>query len=154
MRRGAAKFLLLLPLLAGTLAPARADHRPSLVVDPATGVPLELREGDWGLHRPGAPPRTAFPLAPLYALPPAPPFFPSAGKPPRVGRVERERPATARRRASRADRSFYRAWSAASAPTPADLGSRTEPLPIIVAPRSGPRWRDPGPQPELETEAR
>jgi hypothetical protein len=131
---------------------ARADHVPAIVIPGNPCVPVIIDgidatggvvEGDWGLYRPGHGRVTVFPAPVIFEeLPPAPHYFPSAGRPPRVGRDE----VVPRRRAAMPAQSFYRSWTTDSGapPVPADLNPVPYDPPAVIEaypPRDYPRPR-------------
>jgi hypothetical protein len=114
-------------LLAVACSDARSDHAPTFVIPGNPWVPVIIDgvdasygvvEGDWGLSRPGHVPVTVYP-APhvIYEAPPRPGYFPSEGRPPRVGRDE----VVPRHRVAAPAESFHRSWSTESGSAPADL---------------------------------
>lgn len=130
---------LAIALTAGLLcsSPSYADHVPSIVVPSAPGVPIVVYgqdiswavvEGDWGLYRPGHGERTVTYGAPVLLGPPRGAYYPSTGRRPRLGRREAE-PAAARRGPGP---SYYRNWSAQSAPGPATIYPPYEPPSVTI----------------------
>lgn len=126
------------------VAPARADHGPTLVVPGNADVPVMIEghdaswavvEGDWGLYRPGhMPPAVFYPYAPSVDRWHARAYYPFTGKRPRSGRYEIIPPAN--RRLPPPAESFHRSWSTASDPLPAQIEYPAAlPPPVILAPR-------------------
>jgi hypothetical protein len=121
----------------GTIAAlAGADTEPVIVVPGRPGVPVIINgqdvsgaviEGDWGLARPQIGltiiRRRIYPgrrIAGPAPFAPAGRFFPSTGKPPRVGRLEVLPPAD--RPLPPPAQSFERTWEVGSAPLPPTSG--------------------------------
>jgi hypothetical protein len=129
-------------MTAFACAAARADHAPTFVIPGNPWVPVIIDgvdasygvvEGDWGLSRPGHVPVTVYP-APhvIYEAPPRPGYFPSEGRPPRVGRHE----IVPHGRVAAPAESFHRAWTTdgGAAPAPADISAVPDfPPPVIEA---------------------
>ena len=121
-------------------AAARAQTGPVIVVPGRPDVPVMINGviangavvyGDWGLARPGhGQIIIEGPIAYGGSFGP-PGYFPSAGRAPRVGRLEVEPPP--RRRPST---DFYRDWSVESDPRrPVTAYPPFDPPPVILAPR-------------------
>ena len=145
-------------VLAGEVATwAGADTEPVIVVPGRPGVPIiidgqDVRgaviEGEWGLARghtgitiikpwPGYPwPHVFGPhgFGPPRWVAPAGRYYPTAGKPPRVGRLEIIPPAD--RALPPPAKSFERVWGTESAPLPATV----DPLESYGMPGTGSRW--------------
>lgn len=123
-------------------ADARAgDGGPVIVIPGRTDVPVILNGrdvrgavvyGDWGLKRPGAD-LIIVGGAPAYPPAWAGVYYPATGRAPAYGRKEIE-PSSRRNRAEPA-RTYYRAWSAGSAPGPATEYPPYDPPPVILAPQ-------------------
>lgn len=125
-----------------SIAPARADHQPAVVVPGNPSAPVIINgqdaswsvvEGDWGLYRPGHMTATVYyPYLPRsdrwYAH-----YYPFTGKHPRYGRHEIIPPAN-RRLPPRAE-SYHRSWSNDGPSVPAQTGYPEPPPPVILAPR-------------------
>lgn len=136
-----ASFAALCGCLLG-IAPARADHQPSIVV-PGGNAPVIIEghdasgavvEGDWGLYRPGqVSPTVFYPYQPSADRWYPGGYYPFTGKRPRYGRYEIIPPAN--RRLPPPAESFHRFWSTASDPLPAQTEYPVPPPPIIFAPR-------------------
>jgi hypothetical protein len=119
-------LLTLSVLVAASLVGAsavQAQYAPVIVVPGRAGVPVTMNgydvswaviEGDWGLARPGqVSPTIIYRLAPTAVYPPpAGPYYPSTGQPPRYGRLEVMPPAN--RPLPRPAQSFYRDWGTQS----------------------------------------
>src|SRR5262245_25640837 len=112
-------------ILVLSLAPARADHQPVIVVPGKPGVPVPINGvdatgaavyGDWGLYRAGhgsvviegavGPDRARWPGG----------YFPATGHMPRYGRHEILPPPGSAPPRPAPD--YYRGWSAGSEPGP------------------------------------
>lgn len=140
-------FLSLLSLLMGGAEVALADHQPVLVVPGRPGVPVMIDGydatgavvyGDVGLYRPGhVYPAIQGPALIGHTYGPGR-YFPSAGRPPRLGRSESALP---RRGGSPADRDYSRFWSTRSEPRPVTEYPPIDPPDVILAPRERPRVR-------------
>jgi hypothetical protein len=121
-------------------ATARAQTGPVIVVPGRPDVPVMINGviangavvyGDWGLARPGH--GAIIIEGPIgYGESFGPPgYFPSAGRAPRIGRLEVEPPP--RRRPST---NFYRDWSVESdSRRPVTAYPPFDPPPVILAPR-------------------
>jgi hypothetical protein len=121
-------------------SPSHAQTGPVIVVPGKPGVPVIINGviadgavvyGDWGLARPGhgeliiqGP--VGFPAATW-----SPGYYPSAGHPPRIGRLEVE-PA---RKQRPVNTDFHRAWTESDPSQAVTTYPPFEPPPVIVAPR-------------------
>jgi hypothetical protein len=139
---------------------AWADHRPAIAVPGHPDVPAVVDGydasyavvvGEWGLYRPGhVAPTVIRPLvgpAPGYYHPRAfypgstpTGYYPSAGRPPRYGRLEVEPPAN--RTLPPPAQSYRRSWGAESPPVPATEYPSFAPPEVTIEPRRDRRtWR-------------
>jgi hypothetical protein len=122
MRAGLSSLLAGLCAACALAAPACAQTGPVIVVPGKPGSPVIINGvvadgavvyGDWGLGKPNN--NGLIIEGAVYAPPPvatfAPGYFPSTGKPPRVGRQEIEPPPSARRPVNT---NFHRDWSIGS----------------------------------------
>jgi len=115
-------------LFAVSISPALAQRAPEIVIPSRPDVPILMNgidvswsviEGDFGLDRPGEMtptiiyPPAATPYVPSYQ---GPGYFPKDGRRPGYGRLEVAPPRN--RRLPPPAPSYYRSWSAGSAPGP------------------------------------
>jgi hypothetical protein len=133
--------------LGASLAPAAASETgPVIVIPGRPGVPVMLDgrdvsysviEGDWGLARPSqTDPVVIYRYGPpIHYFPGAARYYPSAGRPPRVGRKEVDMPSSNPVPAQ----TFIRSWGVQSDPTPATSPSNFEMPPVVVAPEGANR---------------
>ena len=152
MRKAA--FLIAACFVLTAAAPVMASETgPVIVIPGRQGVPVIINgrdasyavvEGDWGLARPSqTDPNIIFYYGHQpYLLPPAAPYFPAGGPPPKLGRQEVDKPRPPG--AAQNEEGYIRSWSAQSNPTPATSPTDYEMPPVVVAPddwRRGPRRR-------------
>lgn len=116
-----------------------ADGTTVLVVPGRPGVPLmyfgrdiswAVVEGEMGLDRPGNPVTIIPARPPAYWGPNAGGYFPSAGHPPRSGRLEVEPPAN--RPLPPPAESYHRQWGAELAHTPVTVPAPYETPPVMI----------------------
>lgn len=144
--RSAASAIAILWALAGSGAPARADHAPAFVVPTMRGVPVVINgqdaawavvEGDWGLHRPGHGTRSVIHGHPVLMGPPPRGYYPATGRRPRLGRHEIERPSD---RVPRPAQSYRRSWTSQSSRNPATVYPPYELPPVTIERRPRERY--------------
>jgi len=128
-----------------------------IVIPGKAGVPVIINgvdasyavvEGDWGLLRGTHVEPTVYGRRYVDPVPHVGRYFPSAGHMPGYGRLEVEPPAN--RRLPPEAESYYRSWSAQSAPLPPQLDVPANPPAVIVAPQIDYDWqhgRHPRPRP-------
>jgi hypothetical protein len=128
--------------VASTLPVAASETGPVVVIPGRPGVPVivdgrdvsyAVIEGDWGLARPSqTDPVIIYRYGPpIHYFPGAARYYPSAGRPPRVGRKEVDMPSTNPEPAQ----TFIRSWGVQSDPTPATSpGNNYDMPPVIVSP--------------------
>jgi hypothetical protein len=130
-----------LVMLVGMPLAASANDGFSIVIPGRIGVPIVINgidasyavvESDWGLAKNVHMQPTIYGGRRIGAEPEVGHYYPSAGKMPGYGRLEREPPAN-RKLPPRAE-SYSRSWSAQSAP-PAQAVVPTYPPMVIEAPR-------------------
>jgi hypothetical protein len=123
---------------------ALADSGPVIVIPGRPGVPIIINgvdasyavvEGDWGLGKGVHVQPTVYGGRYIDGPPHVGHYYPSAGHSPGYGRLEIEPPAN--RRLPQPAESYYRSWSAQSAPLPAQSDVPANPPPIVVAPQIG-----------------
>jgi hypothetical protein len=128
--------------LFGATSARAGDGGPAIVNTGKPGVPVFIngREasfavvyGDWGLKRPGAGDIIIAGAGAAYPEPWLRGYYPSVGRPPAYGRREYD-PVSARPRAPAP--TYYRSWSADSAPGPVTEYPPFEPPPVILAPQN------------------
>jgi hypothetical protein len=136
---------LALAMLIGTALPALAGEGFDLVIPGRPGIPIIINgvdvsyaviEGDFGLGK-------SIHMQPtIYGGRPTPPepevghYYPSAGLLPGYGRLEIEPPAN--HKLPKPAESYYRSWSAQSAPQPVQPEVPAYPPPVIYAPQRSP----------------
>jgi len=152
MRAGVA-----LAFLVAMTSSALADSGFAVVIPGKPGVPVIINgidasyavvEGDWGLLRGTQPHPTVYGGRYIDPAPNVGHYYPSAGHMPGYGRLEIEPPAN--RKLPQEAESYYRSWSAQSAPLPPQLDVPANPPPVIVAPQINYDWqhgRHPRPRP-------
>lgn len=132
-------------VLLGTAVTAMADTGPTRVIPGRAGVPVIINgrdasygvvEGDWGLAKNTHVQPTVYGGWDRYIGPEVGHYYPSAGRTPGYGRYEIQ-PSANRVLPQPAD-SYYRSWSAESAP-PAQQKIPDQPPAVIVAPEIGGR---------------
>jgi hypothetical protein len=112
---------------AAAISPAHADHQPVIVVPGRSDVPVMINGvdargaavyGDWGLYRAGHGSIMIEGVGPGGGGPASWPrgYYPATGRPPAYGRREIVPPAN--RPAQAPAPTYYRSWSAGSAPGP------------------------------------
>ncbi len=135
-------------VLAAAMPAHAGDGGPVIVVPGKAGVPVIINGrdvtwaviyGDWGLKRPGAGDLIIEGGGPTYpgAWPGG--YYPSSGRRPAYGRKEIE--PLVGRRPLRPAPTYYRSWSAESAPGTVTEYPPVEPPPVILAPRPAPQPR-------------
>jgi hypothetical protein len=111
------------------------------VIPGRPGVPIIINgvdvsyaviEGDFGLGKGWQTPKTIYGARPVAPEPQVGHYYPSLGLKPAYGRLEIEPPAD--RKLPNAAESYYRSWSAQSAPLPPQTDVPQNPPPIVVAP--------------------
>ena len=138
--------LLVAPWLLASAVPLKASETgPVIVIPGRVGVPVIINgrdasygvvEGDWGLARPSqTDPVVIYRYGPpIRYYPGAASYYPSDGRPPKVGRQEVNMPSTNPEPAQ----TYIRSWGAQSDPTPATSPSNYDMPPVIVDPNG---WR-------------
>ena len=141
-----------LAIFIGTTLPAFAGGGFDIVIPGRPGVPIIINgvdasyavvEGAWGLGRGEQVQPTVYGGRYLDLAPNVGHYYPSAGHAPGYGRLEIEPPSN--RRLPQPAESYYRSWSAQSAPLPAQSDVPVNPPPIVVAPQIS----DDGPPPDF-----
>lgn len=141
MMRGA----LALTLLIGTTLTAAAADGFDIVIPGRPGVPIIINgvdasyavvEGDWGLAKGVHVQPTVYGGQYIDPVPNVGHYYPSLGHAPGYGRLEIEPPAN--RKLPKPAESYYRSWSAQSAPQPVQPEVPAYPPPVIYAPQRGP----------------
>jgi hypothetical protein len=136
----AMRHLVALATLIGTTTACLGDGFDR-VVPGRPGVPIIINgldvsyaviEGEFGLGKGYQAPKTIYGARPVAPEPPVGHYYPSLGLRPGYGRYEIE-PPTSRKLPSPAE-SYYRSWSAQSAPLPPSSDVPPSPPPIVVAP--------------------
>lgn len=140
------RIVMALAIVAGTSLAAQADTAPLIVVPGRAGVPVLINgrdvsygvlEGEWGLAKSFRNPARVFGGRDRYIGPKVGHYYPSSGRTPGYGRLEVNPPAN--RPLPQPAESYYRSWSAQSAPpVPPMLQPEVpyDPPAIIVAPRN------------------
>ena len=148
---------LALALLFGITASASAGDGFDIVIPGRHGVPIIINgvdasyavvEGQWGLGRGDQVQPTVYGGRYIDPAPNVGHYYPSAGHMPGYGRLEIEPPAN--RKLPQEAESYYRSWSAQSAPLPPQLDVPANPPAVIVAPQINYDWqhgRHPRPRP-------
>jgi hypothetical protein len=136
-------------MLIGSAFSVLADTGPMIVIPGRPGVPVLINgidasygviEGDWGLAKSVHVQPTVYYGHAEAPPPPVGHYYPSSGKLPGYGRVEIEPPAD--RPLPPQAESYFRSWSAQSAPPAQQAQPPQNPPPVILAPQfdgSGPR---------------
>ena len=133
-----------LAILIGTTATAFAGGGFEIVIPGRPGVPIIINgvdasyavvEGDWGLGKGKHVQPTVYGGRYIDGPPNVGHYYPSAGHAPGYGRLEIQ-PSSNRKLPQPAE-SYYRSWSAQSAPLPAQSDVPVNPPPIVVAPQIG-----------------
>jgi hypothetical protein len=132
---------LVLTLLIGTTLTAAASEGFEIVIPGRAGVPIIINgvdvsysvlEGDWGLAKGNKSPPTVYGGRYIDPTPNVGHYYPSLGHAPGYGRLEIEPPAN--RKLPPPAESYYRSWSAQSAPQPVQPVPAYPP-PVIIAPQ-------------------
>jgi hypothetical protein len=89
-------------------------------------------EGEFGLGKGYQVPKTIYGAHPIAPEPPVGHYYPSLGLRPAYGRLEIEPPSN--RKLPQPAESYYRSWSAQSAPLPPQTDVPPNPPPIVIAP--------------------
>jgi hypothetical protein len=143
---------LALAILTAMTGGALADSGPVIVIPGRPGVPIIINgvdasyavvEGDWGLGKGVHVQPTVYGGRYVDGPPNVGHYYPSAGHSPGYGRLEIEPPSN--RKLPQPAESYYRSWSAQSAPLPAQSDVPVNPPPIVVAPQIS----DDGPPPDF-----
>src|SRR5690349_18222249 len=122
-------------------APAALAEGFERVIPGRPGVPVIINgldvsyavvEGDFGLGRGYQVPMTIYGGRLVEPEPPVGHYYPSLGHKPGYGRLEIEPPKN--RKLSQPAESYFRSWSAQSAPLPPQTDVPANPPPIVVAP--------------------
>jgi hypothetical protein len=139
--------LLLLTVSAG---PALAQRAPQIVIPGKPGVPVYINgidaswgvvEGEFGLDRPGLMTPTVIYRPIVVAVPTREPaYHPETGKRPGYGRLEIVPPAD--RPLPPPAPTYFRDWSAGSAPNPVTEYPPSPPIAVEVSPWSGRHHKD------------
>jgi hypothetical protein len=156
----AMRHLVALAFLLGTTT-AGFGEGFDRVIPGRPGVPVIINgldvsyaviEGDFGLGKGYQVPKTIYGARPIAPEPEVGHYYPSLGLRPAYGRLEIEPPAN--RKLPQPAESYYRSWSAQSAPLSPQTDVPPNPPPIVVAPEinlQGDRPRSPerkpGPKP-------
>lgn len=136
------RIALVILMSLGSVVSALADTGPVLVIPGRAGVPVMINgrdasyavvEGDWGLAKNVHVQPTIYGGWDRYYGPEVGHYYPSFGRQPGYGRLEIQ-PAANRVLPPPAE-SYYRSWSAQSAPPAPQIP--VNPPPIIVAPQIG-----------------
>lgn len=139
MRSFVAAVLVTSWLLASAMPLAASETGPVIVIPGRVGVPVIINgrdasygvvEGDWGLARPSqTDPVVIYRYGPpIHYYPGAASYYPSAGRPPKVGRKEVDMPSTNPEPAQ----TYIRSWGTQSDPTPATSPTNYDMPPVIV----------------------
>ena len=135
---------LALAIMIAMTGGALADSGPVIVIPGRPGVPIIINgvdasyaviEGDWGLGKGKHVQPTIYGGRYIDGPPNVGHYYPSAGHAPGYGRLEIEPPSN--RKLPQPAESYYRSWSAQSAPLPAQSDVPVNPPPIVVAPQIG-----------------
>lgn len=152
MRAGVAAVFLM-----AMTSQAAAGGGFEIVIPGKAGVPVIINgvdasyavvEGDWGLMRGTHVEPTVYGGRYVDPVPNVGRYYPSAGHMPGYGRLEVE--PSANRKLPQETESYYRSWSAQSAPLPPQLDVPANPPAVIVAPQIDYDWqhgRHPRPRP-------
>jgi hypothetical protein len=133
---------LVLTLLIGTTLTAAASEGFEIVIPGRAGVPIIINgvdvsysvlEGDWGLGKSNKSQPTVYGGRYIDPTPNVGHYYPSLGHAPGYGRLEIEPPAN--RKLPPQAESYYRSWSAQSAPQPVQPPVPDYPPPVIIAPQ-------------------
>lgn len=139
-------------ILASSAASAVADTGPMIAIPGRAGVPVMINgrdasygvvEGDWGLAKNVHVQPTVYGGWDRYIGPEVGGYFPSSGRTPGYGRYEIQ--PSANRELPKPAESFYRSWTAQSAP-PVQQPIPANPPEVIVAPPFGAGEPRNGPQ--------
>ena len=134
------RVLPLLAVLIGMSSAAFAADGFEVVIPGRPGVPIIVNgidvsyavvEGDWGLARSVHVQPTIYGGRYVDGPPNVGHYYPSLGRRPGYGRLEIEPPTNRRSQAE----TYYRSWSAQSAPLPPQIDVPHDPPPVIVAPQ-------------------
>jgi hypothetical protein len=136
----AVRHLVALAVLIGTTS-AGFGEGFDRVIPGRLGVPVIIYgldasyaviEGEFGLGKGYQVPKTIYGAHPIAPEPPVGHYYPSLGLRPAYGRLEIEPPSN--RKLPQPAESYYRSWSAQSAPLPPQTDVPPNPPPIVVAP--------------------
>jgi hypothetical protein len=136
----AVRHLVALAVLIGTTS-AGFGEGFDRVIPGRLGVPVIINgldasyaviEGEFGLGKGYQVPKTIYGAHPIAPEPPVGHYYPSLGLRPAYGRLEIEPPSN--RKLPQPAESYYRSWSAQSAPLPPQTDVPPNPPPIVVAP--------------------
>jgi hypothetical protein len=136
----AVRHLVALAFLIGTTS-AGLGEGFDRVIPGRPGVPVIINgldvsyaviEGEFGLGRGNPVPKTIYGARPIAPEPPVGHYYPSLGLRPGYGRLEIEPPGN--RKLPQPAESYYRSWSAQSAPLPPQSDVPQNPPPIVVGP--------------------
>jgi len=138
------RAVLVLAFLTGTTLTAAASEGFEIAIPGRAGVPIIINgvdvsysviEGDWGLAKGAQSPPTVYGGRYVDPTPNVGHYYPSLGHAPGYGRLEIEPPAN--RKLPPQAESYYRSWSAQSAPQPVQPVVPAYPPPVIMAPQLG-----------------
>ena len=142
-------------LFAVSAGPALAQRAPQIVIPGKPGVPVYINgidaswgvvEGEFGLDRPGLMTPTVIYRPIVVSVPTrGPAYHPETGKRPGYGRLEIVPPAD--RPLPPPAPTYYRNWSAGSAPGPVTDYPPSPPISVEVSPWFGHRHHDPDSHP-------
>jgi hypothetical protein len=136
----AVRHLVALAVLIGTTS-AGFGEGFDRVIPGRLGVPVIINgldasyaviEGEFGLGKGYQVPKTIYGAHPIAPEPPVGHYYPSLGLRPAYGRLEIEPPSN--RKLPQPAESYYRSWSAQSAPLPPQTDVPPNPPPIVIAP--------------------
>lgn len=139
-------------ILASSVASAVADTGPTIAIPGRPGVPVMINgrdasyavvEGDWGLAKNVHVQPTVYGGWDRYTRPDVGHYYPSSGRAPGYGRYEIQ--PSANRVLPQPAESYYRSWTAQSAP-PVQQPIPANPPEVIVAPQFGAGEPRNGPQ--------
>jgi hypothetical protein len=136
----AVRHLVALAVLIGTTS-ASFGEGFDRVIPGRLGVPVIINgldasyaviEGEFGLGKGYQVSKTIYGAHPIAPEPPVGHYYPSLGLRPAYGRLEIEPPSN--RKLPQPAESYYRSWSAQSAPLPPQTDVPPNPPPIVIAP--------------------
>jgi hypothetical protein len=136
----AVRHLVALAVLIGTTS-AGFGEGFDRVIPGRLGVPVIINgldasyaviEGEFGLGKGYQVPKTIYGAHPIAPEPAVGHYYPSLGLRPAYGRLEIEPPSN--RKLPQPAESYYRSWSAQSAPLPPQTDVPPNPPPIVIAP--------------------